>query len=148
MDIVAWVKAQYWSRRDHRAASAGTSDAGLPVILDSTGRLSTTLIPQPAWTNLTYNTGWADYGSGFQGGQYRKIGDLIYFRGLCKRTSGAETTITTLPDLHRPPATLLFDVQSNAALGRVDISTTGVLALTTGSGTWVNLSDIPPFSII
>jgi hypothetical protein len=40
----AWVRAQYWSRRDHRAASAGTADAGLPVVLNSAGKLGATLL--------------------------------------------------------------------------------------------------------
>jgi hypothetical protein len=238
-DPIAWVKAQYWSRRDHRDASAGTADAGLPVVLNSLGKLASTLITPyvgnlaiggqlsvtgatsetalgsdsvrfgvvagtpriiledatftqweidnsggtlriftpgviklthdgttctvannltvsgnfavtgnlGTWTNLTYETGWVDFGGGLQGGQYRKIGDLVFLRGICKRTSGVATTITTLPSLHRPPAPLLFNVLSNDALGRVDLSTGGVLSLTIGSATYVNLSDIPPISI-
>jgi hypothetical protein len=44
LDPIAWVKAQYWSRRDHRDASAGTADAGLPVILNSVGKIGSTLL--------------------------------------------------------------------------------------------------------
>jgi hypothetical protein len=43
-DVIAWVKAQYWSRRDHRSASAGASDAGLPVVLAADGKLGATII--------------------------------------------------------------------------------------------------------
>jgi hypothetical protein len=39
----AWVKAQYWSRRDHRASSTGTADASLPVILNTSGRINSSL---------------------------------------------------------------------------------------------------------
>lgn len=212
MDIMAqvqeWAKQTFWRKRDHVAASTGTQDAGLPVVLNSLGKLAVSLLTPivgnlvidgytrvrdvansryrsdrivssgittinsyddteevyrplnidasilalnanfSAWTNLTLGTGWANFGAGYQGAQYRKIGDMVYLRGLVTRTSGVGTTITTLPSLHRPVANMLFDVQSNDALGRLDISTVGVVTLTTGSGVWVNLSDIPPFSTI
>ncbi len=102
-----------------------------------------------AWTNITFGTGWDNFGGGFQTGQYRKIGDMVYLRGMVLRTSGVGTTITTLPAAHWPPATVLCDVQSASALGRIDISTAGVVTFIAGTaGTWINLSDIPPFSII
>jgi hypothetical protein len=204
----AWVKAQYWSRRDHRSASAGTADAGLPVVLNSLGKLALSLISPlvgnlivdgyirvrqtndtnkrsdrqvaggittinsyddnaavylpinldatiitfngnfGSWTNITFNTGWVNFGAGYQTGQYRKVGDMVFLRGLVVRTSGADANITTLPTLHRPPANMLYDILSNDLLGRVDISTAGVVTLTIGAAAnWVNLSDIPPFSI-
>jgi len=100
-----------------------------------------------AWTNLSFGTGWTNFASGWQTGQYRKIGDMVYLRGLVKRTSGSSLTVTTLPTGHRPPGDLLFDVISNDLLGRVNILTTGAINLAIGSVTYVNLSDIPPFSI-
>ena len=222
LDPVAWIKAQYWSRRDHRSTSAGTSDRGLPVVLNSVGKLAESLITSiftqaatesalgytnirfgivsgtprlifelsgevweidlssdtlrifkagavkatfastgltiagdltvsgnfSGWTNLSYGTGWVDFGGVYQTGQYRKIGDTIQVRGMVQRTSGVGTIIATLPALHRPPAQNLHNVQSNGALGQVDIKTDGTINLVVGSGTWVNLSDIPSFSII
>jgi hypothetical protein len=44
LDPIAWVKAQYWSRRDHRSVSAGASDAGLPVVLAADGKLGSSII--------------------------------------------------------------------------------------------------------
>ena len=100
-----------------------------------------------AWTNLSFGTGWADFAGGYQTGQYRKIGDMVYLRGLCKRTAGVGTTIATLPTGHRPPLTSLNQVEATGGLGRIDIYTTGELNLTAGTATYVSLSDIPPFSI-
>ena len=54
------------------------------------------------WINLTLNSGWSmnDYNSEFP--QYRKIGNIVYLRGLINATSAAGTIITTLPNGFRP----------------------------------------------
>jgi len=124
--IQEWAKITFWRKRDHRSTSAGATDAGLPVVLNSLGKLDVSLFGSfGAWTALPYVAGWVDFGSGFQVGQYRKIGDMVYLRGLCKRTSGVSLIIVTLPAEHRPPGDLLFDVISNDLPGRVDIYATG-----------------------
>lgn len=38
-----WIRAQYWSRRDHVSASRGAADAGLPVALNAAGLLDSTI---------------------------------------------------------------------------------------------------------
>ena len=54
------------------------------------------------WVNMTLNTGWTmnDYASELP--QYRKIGNIVYLRGLINATSAAGTIITTLPNGFRP----------------------------------------------
>lgn len=56
------------------------------------------------WTNVTFQNSWGNYGSPFQECQYRKIGDIVYVRGLVQRTGGHTTahTIFTLPSGYRP----------------------------------------------
>lgn len=94
------------------------------------------------WSNLSFGSGWTDYGSGFMPGSYKKVGDLIFLRGLVKRTSGSGTTITTLPSGYRPPAQLLFAVHTNTGLGRVDIDTSGNVTLVGGGADWVQLNGL------
>lgn len=96
-----------------------------------------------AWTNVTYTTGWVDFGGGFTGAQYKKVGDLIFLRGLCKRTSGVATTMFTLPVNYRPSSSIIFAQLSNDALARVQVDTTGAVTMSFGTATsWVNLSGI------
>ena len=54
------------------------------------------------WINLPLNTGWTmdDYESEFP--QYRKIGNIVYLRGLLNATSAAGNIIATLPSGFRP----------------------------------------------
>ena len=44
MDLMAWAKITFWRKRDFRSASAGTADAGLPVVLNSAGKIGSTLL--------------------------------------------------------------------------------------------------------
>jgi hypothetical protein len=48
MDLLAqakaWIKAQYWSRRDHVLSSVGAADSGRPVVLNSVGKLNSSII--------------------------------------------------------------------------------------------------------
>jgi hypothetical protein len=60
-----------------------------------------------AWTALTLQNGWTNYGSGTQVGQYRKIGDMVYIRAALK-APGTATTIGNLPAGFRPAFQLEF----------------------------------------
>jgi hypothetical protein len=44
IDLMAWAKQTFWNKRDYRSVSAGTADAGLPVILAADGKLGSTII--------------------------------------------------------------------------------------------------------
>ena len=54
------------------------------------------------WINMTLNSGWTmnDYTSEVP--QYRKIGDIVYLRGLVNATTAAGNIIATLPEGYRP----------------------------------------------
>lgn len=57
------------------------------------------------WQSPSFASGWADYGGGFHTCQYRRINDMLYLKGLLKRTGanvGSLTTIYTLPSGSRP----------------------------------------------
>lgn len=133
-----WLKANYWNKLEIANATMTLLNKTLtsptisaPTITGSLG----------AWSGLSFNTGWADLGGGYQGGQYRKIGDIVFLRGVVTRTSGADTLIATLAAGYRPAAAELFNITSNGAFGYVDISTTGTITLTSGNP-WVSLAGI------
>lgn len=96
-----------------------------------------------AWANVTFNTGWGDYGGSYQTAQYKKFGDLVIIRGLVVRSSGSSTTIFTLPVGYRPPAFIVTPIVSNDAFGYITVGTSGNVILSIGSPTvWVSLSTI------
>jgi hypothetical protein len=85
----------------------------------------------PAWINPTFQNGWEDYGyPGWERAGYRKIGDLVYLRGLVKRVTGdlTQQPIFTVPAGYAPPAPLIFNVNSSAtsyANTRFDVQSNG-----------------------
>jgi hypothetical protein len=104
------------------------------------------------WTNATLGTGWTNYGGATYGpAQYRRLGNLVYLRGLI--TSGSATydmvaaTVLTLPVGYRPLKAEIFAQDSGgAAHCRVDVRATGEVSvqysgLTTHSG-YLSLSGI------
>lgn len=53
------------------------------------------------WQTLTLNSGWSNpYGNDVA--KYRKIGNVVYLRGLINGTSAAGNVIATLPEGYRP----------------------------------------------
>lgn len=81
------------------------------------------IIPQVAvtpWTNVTFLNGWSNFGGQYQTCQYRKVGDEVKVRGLCKGTLGAPP-IFNLPVGFRPPASLQWATQSGGAFGWMSV---------------------------
>jgi hypothetical protein len=101
-----------------------------------------------AWSNLSFETGWGNYGGSFVTGQYKKVGDLVFLRGFVKRSSGSSANIATLPGTHVPLKTEVFAITSNNASGVLTLNTSGILTLDIGSPTvWVSLSGLV-FSVL
>jgi hypothetical protein len=89
-----------------------------------------------AWTALPFAAGWSNYPSGYQLCQYRLEGDRVFLRGLCQQTTLANLTVANLPAGFRPPAQTLLHTMSFSStpkdhVQRIEISTTGVLVITT-----------------
>lgn len=97
-----------------------------------------------AWTNLSYASGWGDYGNPFAPGQYKVVGDLVFLRGLVARFSGSSAIIATLPSGVRPAYQCLFSVHTSAGAGndRVDITTGGAITLVAGGVSYVQLDGL------
>jgi len=96
-----------------------------------------------AWANVTYNTGWTDYSASYHSAGYKKVGDLVFLRGLTKRTSGSSTTVCTLPSGYRPAKAVVFPATSNYLYCSIDISTNGDVVMVGSDPTlWVALDGI------
>jgi microcystin-dependent protein len=99
------------------------------------------LIPDTGWFTPTLVNSWVNYGSGYAGPRYRRVGGITYLQGLVMNGTG---TIFTLPAGFRTTGgTLIFGVQTAAITsGRVDVDTAGNVLLNSGSNGFVSLSNI------
>lgn len=94
------------------------------------------------WTALTYNTGWASYGSPYKAMSYCRIGDLVMVNGLVLRSSGTNVIIGTLPSGYRPATNKIFNtmikVDTIEGYHRLEVDTSGNITLSSITGTTVN----------
>ena len=100
------------------------------------------------WTAVSFGTGWSNVGGGYQDAKYKKVGDLVFIRGL--PTSGAnnwagQPGIFNLPEGFRPVARVICSTEvEDKVYGRVDILANGDVQYQhggAGSG-WVCLDGI------
>jgi hypothetical protein len=98
-----------------------------------------------------FATGWSNYSlTNFQAaGFFKDFSGVVHLKGLVKKSSAvvAADPIFTLPAGYRPGAganggSYLFVTISNSALGRVDVLTTGVVAVQIGNAGWISLDNI------
>ena len=65
---------------------------------------------------------------------YKKFGDIVMLRGVARRTSGAVTTLMTLPAGYRPAAARRLPASASGSnVGAVDINTDGTVVIVSGS---------------
>lgn len=106
--------------------------------------------PTPAWNTLTLTSPWANYGGAWQVAQYRKVGDIVYLRGLIANTTNQLSTLATLPAGYRPTFDNIFMVEYAAptlGFARLDVTTGGAINVSafSNAGTnvpWLTLSQI------
>ena len=79
----------------------------------------------PGWMPVTFTNGFYNYGGTYQTCQYRKVGDVVYLRGLAARASDSALPMFTMPVGFRPPADVIFTVQTNGGSLRLDILSNG-----------------------
>ena len=93
-------------------------------------------------SGLSFGTGWGNYGGSTGSVKYKKVGDLVFLRGMAARTSGSGTTIATLPVGYRPSATYYFGTTSNSGASSCYINSSGQIIHNSGGTTWFSLSGI------
>lgn len=116
--------------------SASAGDAQIAGNLTVSGNI----IGSTSWTSLPLGAGYQDeedaHPGGWQRVEYRKIGDIVYLRGLLHKIDHAaipsNTVVAILPAGFRPPEIVGFSMASN---WRVDVRTSGDIfpSVATGS---------------
>ncbi len=99
-----------------------------------------------AWTNLSFQNNWYNYGQTMATGAYAlTTAGVVMLKGLVANAStlsGSNTVIATLPVGYRPSEQLIFQTTSANVASRVDVWTDGTIRLVVGSTTWVALDGI------
>lgn len=94
------------------------------------------------WIVPTMLNGWANYDASlFSPAGYRKIGDIVYLRGLVKSGTMA-VAVFTLPVGYRPPRALILAATSNDLFGEIRVEMDGTVKAQVGSNIWISLDNI------
>jgi len=115
-------------------------DSVLHALFATLKEVETSTTPED-WIAVSYLNSWVDFAAGYQGVEYRLVGDLVQVRGTCKSgTPGATNPIFTLPAGYRPPARHRFaGVINGAVAAEVDVKATGDVVVVHGTATSVSL---------
>jgi hypothetical protein len=106
-----------------------------------------------AWTNVTFNSTWTNYGSGYQTCQYRRFGDFVMLRGTFKWVATPNTiAVFQLPVGFRPTAgKLTYEIRvshSTTDTATIEIDTNGNVNALQGGSSYLFFSlDSITFSI-
>lgn len=104
-------------------------------------------LPALVWRNITLNSPWANYGSGYQIAQYAKDAQgFVHLRGLV-RGGAINSAICTLPVGYRPPANEILAANTSEGNGnipvmRLNIFTDGRITAAANFFNWVSLSGV------
>jgi hypothetical protein len=112
------------------AASGGAAPYAPRMVVEDITTATMDGLATP-WTAVTFQNGWANKGSPEQPCQYRKIGDIVYLRGMMTRNPVPFATAAfNLPVGFRPPALvrptpIVGNASYTLTLSRADITIQG-----------------------
>ena len=95
-------------------------------------------VESESWLNVTLINSWVTI-AGQQVPQYRKLGDLVFLRGVCR--SGSDAAFS-LPVGFRPPVSLTFAVGSSGTPGTMQVGSNGDVTLISGASTAFHLNGV------
>jgi len=105
-------------------------------------KLKSQAIYDTGWVGVTLQNSWVNYDAtyGMANLTYiRKIGSVVYMRGLLK-SGTMNTTMFTLPTGYRPAINQIFSTISAAVLGELRVNANGTVVCTSGSNVWFSIS--------
>jgi hypothetical protein len=125
----------------HRVSSAGARSGTLYMSSADLATITATTSVGDSWSNLSFGTGWTNYGAGYNTCQYRKFGNVVFVKGLALLSSGTSATIGTLPVGYRPSAQMLKELMASSGSIRVDVTSAGAINVVGGATTsmWVGI---------
>lgn len=95
-----------------------------------------------AWTALPLANGALPYGGAYQAPQYRKLGDVVYLRGLVGTLPANGTPFCQLPAGHRPPMTEILNTITQTVPGQLYALNTGFINRGDGTGAYITLAGL------
>ena len=115
------------------------------IIGDTNKTLEDLVIPDTGWKDITFGTGYSNWDTTvFNSCQCRKIGNIVYLKGLLKKNSGSASgydIIAYLPEGFRPSKRILISCLINQReTTRIDIHNDGSMRLP--SGIWDDMNMI------
>ena len=93
------------------------------------------------WIAPTLTNAWVSYGASNTPGYYKDDDGVVHLRGLLKSGTIA-SSMFTLPIGYRPAKNIIRNTVSNAASGRLDITSAGLVIPQTGSNVWVSVDSV------
>lgn len=94
------------------------------------------------WQTPSLLNSWVDFDVSHQpAGYFRSGNGIIYLRGMVK-SGTVPSTMFTLPVRYRPNYTIVVNVISNGAIGRVEIEPDGDVIAVAGNNTYISLDGI------
>jgi hypothetical protein len=130
---------------DRLPAFVGYSATG-----DSAGIVAATTPPE-AWHEIgatgepAFENGWSNYAGGYATAAYRKVGNVVYIKGLVKGGTIGNVAVFSFPAGYQPALSRMF-VAANAAgtAGRLDVLSNGQVRILAGSTTFTSIECVLP----
>ena len=143
-DDLAALKANVisrWGRVPYLTADPTSPPDGSVWVRSDDGSLrwrSGGVTSPTAWTGVTFQNSWVNFGGTSQVARYRKIGDQVYIEGRIK-TGTMAVVAFTLPAGFRPPLVMSFSTVSVSLFGFFFIDQAGGVTPQVGTNTdfWV-----------
>ena len=151
MKVTAVTSNTFTVTRGVEGTTAVPHPLGATVKNVLTADMVATLAPDTGWHEVggtgepAFENSWVNYGGSFNTAAFRRIGNVVYLKGLI-RDGTIPADAFSLPTGYRPPGTCIFaalDTPGPDSTARVDVyDTDGDVYVSGGTNGWVSLDNI------